>query len=128
MKNTIRELMQSGTTPDELRAIIDKYEAEMAETAALAKEQEIEEARLVLIDALAKYYIATGILTEEEAQTVDWTRMIAMLKGFEQNLLKSISKLKDIPKVIKVNVSEAPKEGRNITLEDWLEEIEHMFK
>ena len=128
MKNTIRELMQSGTTPDELRAIIDKYEAEMAETAALAKEQEIEEARLVLIDALAKYYIATGILTEEEAQTVDWTRMIAMLKGFEQNLLKSISKLKDIPKVIKVNVPEASKEGRNLTLEDWLEEIEHMFK
>ena len=128
MKDTIRELMQSGTTPDELRALIDKFEAEMAETAALAKEQEIEEAKLVLIDALAKYYIAAGILTEEEAQTVDWTRMIAMLKGFEQNLLKSISKLKEIPKVIKVNVSEAPKEGRNVTLEDFLDEIEHMFK
>ena len=128
MKDTIRELMQSGTTPDELRAIIDKYEAEMAETAALAKEQEIEEARLVLIDALAKYYIATGILTEEEAKTVDWTRMIAMLKGFEQNLLKSIKRFKEVPKVIKVNVPEAPKEGRNLTLEDWLEEVENMFK
>jgi hypothetical protein len=128
MKNTIRELMQSGTTPEELRAVIDKFEAEMAETAALAKEQEIEEARLALMDALAKYYIATGILTEEEAQKVDWTRMMSMFKGFEQNLLKSITKLREMPKVIKVNVSEAPKEGRNLTFEDWLEEIENMFK
>ena len=79
MKNTIRELIQSGTTPDELRAIIDKYEAEMKETAALAKEQEIEEARMVLMDALAKYYMATGLLTEEEVKVVvQYDQMIAV--------------------------------------------------
>ena len=128
MKNTIRELMQSGTTPDELRAIIDKYEAEMAETAALAKEQEKEEARVILVDALAKYYIAAGIMTEEEVKTVNWDYVIKAFLNMEQNLLKFKKALTDNRPAIKVKVSEAPKEGRNLTFEDWLDKIEHMFK
>ncbi len=128
MKSTIRELMQAGVQPDELREIIDKYEAEMKETAALAKEAEIEEARLILMDALAKYYIATGVLTDEEVEKIDWNRMMDTFKDFEQNLLKTITRLKEVPKIVKVNVSEAPGERRKITLEDWLEEVENMFK
>lgn len=128
MKNTIRELMQSGTTPDELRAVIDKIEAEMAETAALAKEQEKEEARMILVDALAKYYIAAGIMTEEEVKTVDWNYVMNAFLNMEQNLLKFKKALTNNRPAIKVNVSEAPKEGRNLTFEDWLEEIENMFK
>lgn len=128
MKNTIRELMQSGTAPDELRAVIDKFEAEMAETAALAKEQEKEEARMILVDALAKYYIAAGILTEEEVKTVDWNHVMNAFSNMEQYLLKFKKALTDNRPTIKVKVSEAPKEGRNLTLEDWLEEIENMFK
>ena len=128
MKNTIRELMQSGTTPDELRAVIDKFEAEMAETAALAKEKEKEEARMILVDALAKYYIAAGIMTEEEVKTVDWDYVMKAFLNMEQNLLKFKKALTDNHPTIKVKVSEAPKEGRNLTFEDWLDEIENMFK
>ena len=128
MKNTIRELMQSGITPNELRTVIDKFEAEMAETAALAKEQEKEEARMILVDALAKYYIAAGILTEEEVKTVDWNHVMKAFLNMEQNLLKFKKALTDNRPAIKVKVSEAPGECRNLTLEDWLEEIENMFK
>lgn len=128
MRNTIRELMQSGTTPDELRAVIDKYEAEMAETAALAKEAEVEEARMVLMDAVAKYYIAAGILTEEEVKTIDWNHIMKGFLNMEQYLLKIKKTLTDNRPSIKVKVSEAPGECRNLKLEDWLDEIENMFK
>ena len=42
MKDIIRDLVINGTDPQEIRAVLDKFEAEMAETAALAKEQEKE--------------------------------------------------------------------------------------
>lgn len=128
MKNTIRELMQSGTTPDELRAVIDKYEAEMKETAALAKEQEIEEARMVLMDALAKYYIAVGILTEEEVKNVNWNSVMGAFSNMEQYLLKFKKTFTDNHPSIKVKVVEAPGECRNENFTDFLEEIEKMFK
>ena len=128
MKNTIRELIQSGTTPDELRAVIDKYEAEMKETAALAKEKELEEARTVLMDALAKYYIAAGILTEEEVKQVNWNSIMNSFKGMEQNLLKTVKRFRKVPKIIKVNMSEAPSECRNKDFEDFLSEISKMFE
>ena len=128
MKNTIRELIQSGTTPDELRAIIDKYEAEMKETAALAKEQEIEEARMVLMDALAKYYMATGLLTEEEVKAMDWNHIMKAFLNMEQYLLKFKKALTDNHPSIKVKVVEAPSECRNENFTEFLEEIEKMFK
>ena len=128
MKNTIRELIQSGTTPDELRAVIDKYEAEVKETAALAKEQEIEEARMVLMDALAKYYITVGILTEEEVKTVNWNSVMGAFSNMEQYLLKFKKALTDNHPSIKVKVVEAPGECRNENFTEFLEEIEKMFK
>jgi hypothetical protein len=100
----------------------------MAETAALAKEQEKEEARMILVDALAKYYIAAGIMTEEEVKTVDWDYVMKAFLNMEQNLLKFKKALTDNRPAIKVKVSEAPKEGRNLTFEEWLEELENMFK
>jgi len=128
MKNTIRELIQSGTTPDELRAVIDKFEAEMAETAALAKEQELEEARMVLMDALAKYYIATGLLTEEEVKTVNWNSVMAAFSNMEQYLQNFKRTFSDNRPSIKVKVVEAPGECRNENFEEFLSEIEKMFK
>jgi hypothetical protein len=128
MKDIIRDLVINGTDPQEIRAVLDKFEAEMAETAALAKEQEKEEARMILVDALAKYYIAAGIMTEEEVKTVDWNYVMNAVLNMEQNLLKFKKALTDNRPAIKVKVSEAPKEGRNLTFEDWLEELENMFK
>lgn len=128
MKNTIRELIQSGTTPDELRAIIDKYEAEMKETAALAKEQEIEEARMVLMDALAKYYIAVDLLTEEEVKNVDWDLVMKAFSNMEQYLLNFKKTFSDNHPSIKVKVLEAPGECHNLNFEEFLDEIEKMFE
>ena len=129
MKNTIRELIQSGTTPDELRAVIDKYEAEMKETAALAKEAEVEEARVMLMDALAKYYIAVDILTEEEVKNVDWDLAMKAFSNMEQYLLNFKKTFSDNHPSIKAKISEAPGERRNLNFEEFLEEIiEKMFE
>ena len=128
MKDTIRELITNGTDPQEIRAVLDKYEAEMAETAALAKEQEKEEARVVLMDALAKYYIAADILTEEEVKSVNWNYVMDAFLNMEQYLLKFKRALTDNRPSIKVKVSEAPKEGRNLNFVDWLDEIENMLR
>lgn len=128
MKDTIRELIQSGTTPDELRAVIDKYEAEMKETAALAKEAEIGEARMVLMDALAKYYIATDLLTEEEVKAADWDLIMTAFLNMEQHLLNFKKTFTDNHPSIKVKVLEAPGECRNLKFEEFLDEIEKMFK
>ena len=100
----------------------------MKETAALAKEKELEEARMVLMDALAKYYMATGLLTEEEVKAMDWNHIMNSFKGMEQNLLKTVKRFREVPKVIKVNMSEAPSECRNKDFEDFLSEISKMFE
>ena len=128
MRDTIRELITNGTDPKEIRAVLDKFEAEMAETAALAREQEKEEARVILVDALANYYIAAGILTKEEVKTVDWNYVMKAFLNMEQYLLKFKKALNDNRQAIKVKVSEAPSECRKKSLEDFLEEIENMFK
>ena len=128
MRDTIRELITNGTDPKEIRAVLDKFEAEMAETAALAREQEKEEARMILMDALANYYMAAGILTKEEVKTVDWNYVMKAFLNMEQYLLKFKKALSDNRQSIKVKVSEAPSECRKKSLEDFLEEIENMFK
>ena len=128
MRDTIRELITNGTDPKEIRAVLDKFEAEMAETAALAREQEKEEARMILVDALANYYMAAGILTKEEVKTVDWNYVMKAFLNMEQYLLKFKKALNDNRQAIKVKVSEAPSECRKKSLEDFLEEIENMFK
>ena len=128
MRDTIRELITNGTDPKEIRAVLDKFEAEMAETAALAREQEKEEARMILVDALANYYMAAGILTKEEVKTVDWNYVMKAFLNMEQYLLKFKKALNDNRQAIKVKVSEAPSECRKKSLEDFLDEIENMFK
>ena len=128
MRDTIRELITNGTDPQEIRAVLDKFEAEMAETAALAREQEKEEARMILVDALANYYMAAGILTKEEVKTVDWNYVMKAFLNMEQYLLKFKRALNDNRQAIKVKVSEAPSKCRKKSLEDFLEEIENMFK
>ena len=128
MRDTIRELITNGTDPKEIRAVLDKFEAEMAETAALAREQEKEEARMILVDALANYYMAAGILTKEEVKTVDWNYVMKAFLNMEQYLLKFKKALNDNRQAIKVKVSEVPSECRKKNLEDLLEEIENMFK
>lgn len=128
MRNTIRELVQSGVEIEEIRKVLDKFEAEMAETAAIAKEKEIEEARVALIDALAKYYIAADILTEEEVKTVNWNLVMQSFSNMEQYLLNFKKNLSNTHSSIKVNVSEEPTEGRDLNFIGWLGEIEKMFK
>lgn len=128
MRDTIRELITNGTDPKEIRAVLDKFEAEMAETAALAREQEKEETRMILVDPLANYYMAAGILTKEEVKTVDWNYVMKAFLNMEQYLLKFKKALNDNRQAIKVKVSEAPSECRKKNLEDFLEEIENMFK
>ena len=128
MRDIIRDLVVNGTDPQEIRAVLDKFEAEMAETAALAKEQEKEEARVVLMDALAKYYIAADILTEEEVKSVNWNYVMDAFLNMEQYLLKFKRALTDNHPSIKVKVSEAPTEGRKINFVDWLDEIENMVR
>jgi hypothetical protein len=128
MKDIIRDLVINGTDPQEIRAVLDKFEAEMAETAALAKEQEKEEARVTLMDALAKYYIAADILTEEEVKSVNWNHVMDSFLNMEQYLLKFKRALTDNHPSIKVKVSEAPKEGRDLNFIGWLGEIENMLR
>lgn len=128
MRNTIRELVQSGVEIEEIRKVLDKFEAEMAETAAIAKEKEIEEARIALMDALAKYYIAADILTEEEVKNVNWNLVMQSFSNMEQYLLNFKKNLSNTHSSIKVNVSEEPTEGRDLNFIGWLGEIEKMFK
>lgn len=128
MKDIIRDLVQSGVEIEEIRGVLDKFEAEMAETAALAKEQEKEEARITLMDALAKYYIAADILTEEEVKSVNWNHVMDGFLNMEQYLLKFKRALTDNHPSIKVKVSEAPKEGRDLNFIGWLGEIENMLR
>ena len=128
MRNTIRELVQSGVEIEEIRKVLDKFEAEMAETAAIAKEKEIEEARVALMDALAKYYIAADLLTEEEVKSINWNHVMDSFLNMEQYLLKFKRALTDNHPSIKVKVSEAPKEGRDLNFIEWLEEIENMWR
>lgn len=128
MRDIIRDLVINGTDPQEIREVLDKFEAEMAETAALAKEQEKEEARVTLMDALAKYYIAADILTEEEVKSVNWNHIMDSFLNMEQYLLKFKRALTDNHPSIKVKVSETPKEGRDLNFIEWLEEIENMLR
>lgn len=128
MRNTIRELVINGVEPNEIRAVLDKFEAEMAETAAIAKEKEIEEARVALMDALAKYYIAVDILTEEEVKAIDWNSVMKTFLNMEQYLLNFKKNLSNTHSSIKINVSEEPSERCNLILEDWLGENKKMFK
>ena len=128
MRDIIRDLVINGTDPQEIREVLDKFEAEIAETAALAKEQEKEEARVVLMNALAKYYIAADILTEEEIKSVDWDLVMKAFSNMEQYLLNFKKTFSDNHPSIKVKISGAPSERRNLNFEEFLDEIEKMFE
>lgn len=128
MRDIIRDLVINGTDPQEIREVLDKFEAEIAETAALAKEQEKEEARVVLMNALARYYIAADILTEEEVKSVDWDLVMKAFSNMEQYLLNFKKTFSDNHPSIKVKISGAPGERRNLNFEEFLDEIEKMFK
>lgn len=66
--SNVKEILESGTSADELRKQLDKEikAAERDIAAEKTKTSAIEKAKTELIDALVNYMVATGIMSKDE--------------------------------------------------------------
>lgn len=78
-----------GVTIAELEAAIAAIKEEQARAEEEAKRQataEIDEARMVMVDAAVKYLKAIGLVTEEDLKDIDWNEIIEDIKTIEEKL------------------------------------------
>ena len=76
-----------GFTREDLMAAIeamDKMEAAKAAEAEAAKERELEDARLAVIEAGVTYLTKAGILSDEEVTKLDVNEILKVMKDAEE--------------------------------------------
>lgn len=76
-----------GFTREDLMAAIeamDKMEAAKAAEAEAAKERELEDARLAVIEAGVTYLTKAGILSDEEVTKLDVSAILKVMKDAEE--------------------------------------------
>ena len=76
-----------GLTREDLMAAIeamDKMEAAKAAEAEAAKERELEDARLAVIEAGVTYLTKVGILSDEEVAKLDVSAILKAMKSAEE--------------------------------------------
>jgi hypothetical protein len=76
-----------GLTREDLMAAIeamDKMEAAKAAEAEAAKERELEDARLAVIEAGVTYLTKAGILSDEEVAKMDVNAILKIMKDAEE--------------------------------------------
>lgn len=76
-----------GLTREDLMAAIeamDKMEAAKAAEAEAAKERELEDARLAVIEAGVTYLTKAGILSDEEVAKMDVSKILKIMKDAEE--------------------------------------------
>ena len=76
-----------GFTREDLMAAIeamDKKEAARAAEAEAAKERELEDARLAVIEAGVTYLTKAGILSDEEVAKIDVNAILKIMKDAEE--------------------------------------------
>lgn len=87
--NTVKDMLKSGITPEELMANLQKEIAD-AQAELSGETANIDEVRADLVDAMLDYVVALGLIEENDINDEDVEMLTEMLKNAEEEMMAQV--------------------------------------